>query len=398
MVFPGLLDNRFGDARRVLAETEALADAGHDITLICGSLPEVKNPSVRYWIVPMVEKKYSVSFYDEFRRAFNLIFTTSVNIIARVLSGDFDVVHIQHNHPIPMIATLVAARFNRARCIYDVHDLLPETAMAIRKRQPRGLIYWLLRVFESLLLALSDTVISTSHTAAKILHSRSLGKEITIVHNPMKESDISSLWSPKTDRIFRIAYLGELQQGIRGLEMLVESFAKVSRKSSQPLELVLIGDGDARKELNELAKANGMGDKVIFTGFLRHKEALQMLSQCDIAVLPYGKTPATEAVIPTKLIEYMAVGMPLIVTDNKQFRFVVGPKGLYFNPEIPNSLAEIISRATESQSTLEEIGKAMRERVTPFLWSVSKTRLIEVYSSFTTRIVTPRKNVEEEQN
>ncbi|MHA1834849.1 MAG: glycosyltransferase family 4 protein, partial [Candidatus Baldrarchaeia archaeon] len=112
-----------------------------------------------------------------------------------------------------------------------------------------------------------------------------------------------------------IGYLGSFIWW-QGIDLLVRAMAIVKEKIPNT-KLILIGDGPDRKQIEELCKKNMLNYEI--TGYLPHKEALEQLLSLDILVLPRRRTSTTETVMPIKILEAWALGIPVIVTKHKIF-------------------------------------------------------------------------------
>ncbi|MFW9965148.1 MAG: NosD domain-containing protein [Candidatus Sifarchaeia archaeon] len=380
VVFPGILDDKAGDSRRVLAELRALQGDRIQIDVVCGTIPEKDEYNVRWFKVPLVSKTYSEHLLKEFQRSIGLVIKTGVNVFSSIVISNPDRIHVHTNHPIAMLGAILGGRITRAKCLLDFHDLMPETAIAIRRKPHSSPLYWILLSLEKLMVGLSDHLIVTSEGQKHTLRKRFPNKEVTIIYNPVYLAKIPDRDVHTDSRRFRLVYLGELQQGIRGLELLVDEFAGLIKTNGSDLELVLIGSGDAEDELRSRAISYGCLDRIRFMGQMEHAQAIEMMAECDLAVIPYPRTAATNTVIPTKLLEAMSIGMPILATDTPQFRQVLGTNGFYFEPEKPDSLRNAILRAAERKQDLSNIRFEMIERSKKYMWDISSRKLVELYA------------------
>lgn len=114
-----------------------------------------------------------------------------------------------------------------------------------------------------------------------------------------------------------IAYLGTLDR-LRGLDILLDALLIV-RRSQPQARLLLIGASATPSDVDRLlahARLLGLADAVHVTGWLPSAAAWQLLAGADVAVsyLPRGNLFDTNS--PTKLLEYLALGMPCVGNDN----------------------------------------------------------------------------------
>jgi len=123
---------------------------------------------------------------------------------------------------------------------------------------------------------------------------------------------------------FTVAYLGTLSAD-RRLEVLMEMLALL-RAGGMAVKLLLIGDADRprdRQRLEHLAASRGIAEHVEITGFLPQPQALARLCEADIGLSPFYPTPILLSTSPTKLVEYMALGMPVVANDHPEQRLIL---------------------------------------------------------------------------
>jgi glycosyltransferase involved in cell wall biosynthesis len=110
-----------------------------------------------------------------------------------------------------------------------------------------------------------------------------------------------------------IAYLGTLASE-RRLEVLVDMLAQL-RTKGVTANLLLIGDGEVSEDqlrIRRRAEQFGLQERIEITGFLPRAEALERLRGADVCVSPIYPSPLFDGGSPTKLVEYMAAGLPVV--------------------------------------------------------------------------------------
>ena len=116
-----------------------------------------------------------------------------------------------------------------------------------------------------------------------------------------------------------IGFIGYLEWW-QGVDILVKAVAKIKNLLDKPVKLLIIGDGTERRKIEALCKKlNAYCD---ITGFIKHEDALKLLKTFDVLVVPRRRTSNTEAVIPIKIIEAWALGVPVIATAHEVFEYV----------------------------------------------------------------------------
>jgi glycosyltransferase involved in cell wall biosynthesis len=119
------------------------------------------------------------------------------------------------------------------------------------------------------------------------------------------------------DGIPLVAYLGTLDR-VRGLDQVVDALAIV-RSRHPRARLLFIGDASSSAEVADLlahAQCLGLADAVHVTGWLPTAEAWPLLAGADVAVSFVPRGELLDVGSPTKLLEYLALGMPSVGNDN----------------------------------------------------------------------------------
>jgi glycosyltransferase involved in cell wall biosynthesis len=78
------------------------------------------------------------------------------------------------------------------------------------------------------------------------------------------------------------------------------------------LRLLIIGDGAQRPLLEKQIRELGLGEQVKITGMVPHDEVPKWIAQADIGVLPFPMDGATRDIFPTKVLQYMTQGKPVV--------------------------------------------------------------------------------------
>jgi glycosyltransferase involved in cell wall biosynthesis len=121
---------------------------------------------------------------------------------------------------------------------------------------------------------------------------------------------------------------------------------------------LVVGDGDAKQELEDHARQLGLGRRIVFTGFRR--DVPDLLSEAAVSVLP----SLSEGTSNT-LLESMAAGIPVVATRVGGNPEVVqdGISGLLVPPRDSAALAAAVALVLEDQSLASRLGLAGMRRV-----------------------------------
>lgn len=115
-----------------------------------------------------------------------------------------------------------------------------------------------------------------------------------------------------------IAYLGSLDV-LRRLDVLIDMLCELHRRGRTNIRLLLIGDGSSAADTDMLrahAEQLGLSHAIHITGWLPGADAWALLKGADLAISPIPRGPLLDVSSPTKLLEYLALGIPCIGNDS----------------------------------------------------------------------------------
>jgi colanic acid/amylovoran biosynthesis glycosyltransferase len=134
----------------------------------------------------------------------------------------------------------------------------------------------------------------------------------------------------------------------KGVDLSIRAFAAARSRLGRS-ELLLVGDGELRSELESLAAQLGVADSIRFLGMLSHAEYQQAIQRADVCIQPsrVAQDGDTEGGAPTVLLEMQAVGIPLVSTVHADIPFVVADPSRLAAEEDVDALADELVRLNE---------------------------------------------------
>lgn len=121
-----------------------------------------------------------------------------------------------------------------------------------------------------------------------------------------------------------------------GLDMALEAVAHlVNQRGREDCHFAFIGDGERRRELEELASELGIDDYVEFPGWQPQDMVYDYLATADIGLSPDPKTPSNERSTAMKVMEYMAFELPVVAFDVHETIVSAGEAGVYVEHDDP---------------------------------------------------------------
>ena len=137
-----------------------------------------------------------------------------------------------------------------------------------------------------------------------------------------------------------------------GLERVIELMARAD--DATRIHFLLVGDGPARKTLEEHAQRLGVEDSMSITGIIPRDEVARYIAAFDVALQPAVVPYAS----PLKLFEYMALGCAIIAPAVPNLREILvdNQNALLFDPESSSSFSSVVSRVCADAGLREQIG------------------------------------------
>jgi glycosyltransferase involved in cell wall biosynthesis len=189
-------------------------------------------------------------------------------------------------------------------------------------------------------------------------------ERIAIVSNTPPRSRAAEVTLPKrAGEGLVVTYLG-LMQVSRGVGDAIEAVARIAR-GGRPITLRLIGDGRDRRLFERKAAELGVaGSHVEFLGAMPNREALAMVAEADVGLVPHYADDLWNTTIPNKLFDYFAAGLPVVTSDAIPAARIVreADAGLVFRSRDPDDLAAQIERLRDP-ALRERLGEAGRQAV-----------------------------------
>ena len=374
--------------RRVWSEATALREAGYDVTVICpGSAGTTAEEEVLNGITirrhPLREASGGlVGYLREYAQA---LFWETRLAWRTWRSKRFDAIHLCNP---PDLLFLVALPFKMmgAKVVFDHHDLNPE--LYVTKFGRADLPYHALRLAERLTFATADLVISTNTSYARIARQRG-GKrpeDVVVVRSAPDMSRfqrVADRAAPSADQVPTIGYVGVMAEQ-DGVDLLLHALHHlVAAERFAGLRAVLIGDGPSRSALEALTLELGLGGMVRFTGFLTGNDLLVAMSRFDVGVCPDPKNSYNDKCTMNKVLEYMALGIPVVQFDLEEGRRSAEGASIYAGTQNdPEELAERMADLLDDPVLRARLGNEGRNRMHHELeWKHQVPKLIKAYDA-----------------
>jgi glycosyltransferase involved in cell wall biosynthesis len=372
--------------RRVWQEATTLRDAGYEVSIIC---PTGEGYEKKFEIVegiyiyrhnlPLEAEgargyllEYSAALFWEFTLAFKVLFTRG-----------FDAIHACNPPDLIFVVGGFFKLFFGKKFLFDHHDINPELYEA--KFGKRGLLYKLVVLFERLTFKTADVSIATNESYKKIALERgAMNPANVFVVRSGPKLDRLQITPPldalKCGRKYLVGYVGVMGKQ-EGIDYLLEAAAHIVQQMGRTdVHFGLVGGGTSLEEMKQYAKNLGVSAYVTFTGRVPDQDLLAMLNTVDLCVNPDVANEMNDKSTMNKIMEYMALGKPIVQFDLTEGRFSAQDASLYARKNDVVDMAEKIVALLDDPEKRLQMGAFGHNRVINELeWKYEAPKLLAAY-------------------
>jgi glycosyltransferase involved in cell wall biosynthesis len=377
---------------RVWKEALALREAGYEVSVLC---PKGKGYERGYELLSGIhiyrhpapkERNGLLGYLLEYGSA--LVWETLYAWWIYMRRG-FDV--IQGCNP-PDDIFLVALPFKilGVKYIFDHHDLNPE--LYLSKYERRDLFYRIQVWLERLTFYFSDVVMSTNNSYRDVAMSRGgiSEKDVFVVRNGPDLNTFQAVPpnpAVRAGRKYLVGYVGTMSIQ-EGLDILLDSADYIKKLGRQDVYFICVGGGSGLAGLQKSVRDKGLEDIVNFTGRISDAALIEILSTADVCVNPDKPCNMNDLSTMIKIMEYMALGKPIVQFDLKEGRYSAGEASLYCNSENRESeFGDAILWLLDHPDERKRMGEFGQMRVQKELaWKFSVGNLLQAYQRAFTKM------------
>jgi glycosyltransferase involved in cell wall biosynthesis len=373
--------------RRVWQEATALHDAGYTVSIICPTGPGFEKrfeslSGIDIWRYPLpVEGAGAAGYAAEYAAALAWTFYLCWKVLFK---RGFDAIHACNP---PDLFFLIGGFFRLLgkKFIFDHHDINPELYEA--KFERRDVFYRMLVALEYLTFRTASVSIATNESYRRIAIERGrMPPERVFVVRSGPSLERIRIQPPdpalKRGRRFLVGYVGVMGKQ-EGIEYLLEAAQIiVARHGRTDVHFGLVGGGTSLSELQHMACTLGISEYVTFTGRVPDPEMLGMLNTADVCVNPDVANDMNDKSTMNKIMEYMALGKPIVQFDLVEGRYSAQDASLYARRNDAADLAAKILELLDDPSRRAAMGAFGRRRVEQVLeWRHEIPKLLAAYEA-----------------
>jgi glycosyltransferase involved in cell wall biosynthesis len=389
MIAPTSFFSDYGGHIRILEETRALQERGHQIAIVTyykgNNVPglDIRRTARLPW-----HADYEVGS-SRHKIAFDVYLAAQSWVEARRFRPD--VIHA-HMHEGALIGGALA-RLGRVPLVFDFQGSLTAEMVDHAFLDPDGRLYpWLYRLETYISRRLPDAILTSTSRACQLLHQDFGVPPEKIV--PLPDCADTIRFDPARfaldtaahplrkqlgipDDHVVVGYLG-LLTNYQGIPHLIDA-ASMLKERQERVHFLVMGYPNV-EHYAQMAAQRGAADAMTFTGKIPFEEAPDYLALADITVAPKMSTSEGSG----KLLNYMAMARPVVAYDTAVNREFLGDFGVYAPVGDVAALAEAIASLARQPARRMRVGIELRRRAEErFSWPAAALRIEKLYWDLT---------------
>jgi glycosyltransferase involved in cell wall biosynthesis len=377
------------DDPRLRRQAEALRDAGYEVDLF--GLRDPGQSEIEVWnglrIIRLPVRRASTGFGGQLGEYLAFAGLASVRLAVE---------HRQRRYRLVQVATLpdflafaaLPVRLTGVPLILDLHEDMPEF---FRDRFAGSGLMGLLPLVSGAArasAAVADAIITVHEPLRQLAIARGVpAHRISVVMNGADERLFDpARHAPRgfmADGHLRLIHHSNLQR-IYGLDVAVEAVALLDPALGAHLDVY--GDGPFRGEVEAAIERHAAGDQVTLHGRVPLDALPALLATADLGLVPTRPEPYLEYSLSTKLLECVAMGVPVIASDLRTFRAHFDDAAIQFvRGSDPRALADAISAVAADPAAAEARAAEARRQAESYGWAVQSAHYLAVVEALLAR-------------
>lgn len=372
---------------RVWKEAIALKKAGYEVTTLC---PKGKGyrqgyelrEGIHIYRHPMPKEgstpigyllEYGCALFWEFLYSWWIFFRRGFQVIQGC------------NPPDDIVLVALPFKLFGVKFIFDHHDVNPE--LYFSKYEREDFLYRAQIWLEKLTFRFSDVVMSTNNSYKEIAVKRG-GRQAEDVYVVRNGPDLKTFKAVppnpalKHGKRYLVGYVGTMSAQ-EGLDILLDVAEHIRSLGRNDVHFTCVGGGTGLAELRQMTNEKGLEDIVNFTGRIPDADLLDILCTADVCVNPDKPCKMNDLSTMIKIMEYMALGKPIVQFDLREGRLSAQEASLYSSHE--NGVEDFASKILwllDHPEERQRMGEFGRQRVEKELaWDYSVGELIAAYEA-----------------
>ena len=365
---------------RVAREALAAIDAGWEVDVVALRRPDEPATEtidgVRVFRLPLSRTRGGGALATV-REYLGFAMLAAAKVASLMRQRRYQVVQV-HGPPDFLILAALIPRLIGIPVILDIHDFSHLLfASRFSGRPGMGRVVSALEVVEKAATRLATAVITVHEPYRRALEARGVPPEkITVVLNGVDERLLpTDAAAPAETDGFRVVYHGTVTP-VYGVELLVEAIALLV-PDEPSLRVDIYGEGDALERVRARVVELGLSDRVYASGYLPAREVLERVRFASVGVIPNLLNELNQGTLPTKMLEYAVLGVPIVAADLSTIRHHFSSEEVLFFPAGDTAaLAEALREVASDPATARARAEAACRRYEQYRWTFSAARYV----------------------
>jgi glycosyltransferase involved in cell wall biosynthesis len=315
---------------RVMRYAEALAEAGDHVDVIAlqgagETLPKETLGNINLRRIQERVGRSGKSRLSYVLPVLRFLAVSSLRVARQHTRKPYDLLHI---HSLPDFLVFVAwyPRLRGAKTILDIHDILPEFYGSKFGAPDGSMGHRLLKWAERVSARCADHIIISNDLWFESYTARTgTGDKCTVFINNVDTKVFYPRPRTRTDGKCIVIFPGGLYWH-QGLDIAIHAFHKVTAALPQA-EFHIYGDGKMKDSLVALSNELGLSSRVRFFDWIPVRQMADIMANADLGVVPKRADSFGNEAYSTKIMEFMSLGVPVVVSNTKIDRY-------YFNDSV----------------------------------------------------------------
>ena len=231
--------------------------------------------------------------------------------------------------------------------IFDIRDIWPDSAVAIKKLSQRGLVYNFFKKVEKYIYTKSDYLTCVAEPMRDYIRNLSQKDNIKVIYNGASD-ELLNLNTNKSkfdyEKDFFYTYAGNIGHA-QDIITVIKAFSKfLSENKNKNCYLNLIGNGPEKENAMNFSRNLFCNERIIFKEEVQKKELRKELLFSHVLIIPLIKSDIFKLTIPSKVFDYMTFQIPIISTISGEGRQILSKSKSNINTKLTvDDLAESFS-------------------------------------------------------
>ncbi|HEY2523547.1 MAG TPA: glycosyltransferase family 4 protein [Candidatus Binataceae bacterium] len=358
---------------RVKRHAEALAERGDHVDVLC--LDSGHNGTIRgVNVIGLKMPRYRGASRSSYMRSYLRFFAKASWAVTRLSLAERYDVAIVCTMPDAAVLCALPARLRGSRIVLDIHDTMPELYQEKFGGRRGAVGARLLMLGERTSAGCADTVLAVHalHRARLIRAGIPERKIRTVMNAPNPALFSAAPAAPRrANGQFVLACHGTLTHRL-GLDIAIEAIA-LARTQVSGLRLMVIGGGDHLDTARRLVARRRLEGCVRFINQVPIDELPSLLAEADVGMVPNRASNATHLMLPVKLLDYTALGVPTIAARLRTIEHYFGERAVrFFEPGDRDDLAAAIVELYRDPARRAELARNARRAAERIGWPVQR--------------------------